>query len=130
MNPVFKIDNVSYNVRIPDGGLKRSSSVLDGENAGRTKSGRMIRDIIGTYFNYTLQIETKGLDVAQYDALYEALTAPVDYHTITVPYGQGSLTFQAYISNSEDVLVTMENNRNTWGGLSISFIAIAPARTP
>lgn len=130
MNPVFKIDGVSYNVRVPDGGLKRSASVLDGDNAGRAKSGRMIRDIIGTYYNYTLQIETNGLDVAQYDNLYEVLTSPEEYHTIEVPYGQGTLTFQAYISNAEDAVVTMENGRNTWGGLSINFIAMAPARTP
>lgn len=130
MNPVFKIDDVAYNVRIPDGGLKRSASVLDGDNAKRAKSGRMIRDIIGTYYNYTLQIETCGMDAAQYDALYEVLTAPADYHTIVMPYGQGTLTFQAYISNAEDAVVTMENGRNTWGGLSINFIAMAPARTP
>ena len=130
MNPVFKIDGVAYNVRIPAGGLQRSASVLDGDNAKRAKSGRMIRDIIGTYYNYTLKIETYGMDAVQYDTLYEVLTAPADYHTIVMPYGQGTLTFQAYISNAEDAVVTMENSRNTWGGLSINFIAMAPARTP
>lgn len=130
MNPVFKIDDVAYNVIVPDGGIKRSASVLDGENAGRAKSGRMIRDIVGTYYNYTLQIETNGLNANQYDALYEVLTAPVDYRTIVVPYGQGTLTFQGYISNVEDTIKMIEGDRITWGGLSVNFIAMAPARTP
>lgn len=129
MQAVFKVDGVAYNVRVPDGGLKRSASILDGDNAGRAKSGRMIRDIIGTYYNYTLQIDTSGLDVEAYDSLYQVLTAPVDCHTLEVPYGQGTLTFQAYVSNAEDAIVTMEGRRNTWGGLSINFIAMAPART-
>lgn len=129
MNPIFKVDGIAYNVLVPDGGLKRSAAVLDGDNVGRTKSGRIIRDIIGTYYNYTLQIDTRGLDVEQYDALYGVLTAPEEYHTIVMPYGQATLTFQAYVSNVDDSLVTMEGNRNRWGGLSVTFIAMGPERT-
>ena len=53
---IVTVDGTSYDVRVPAGGLKRSFQVLDGENAGRTLSGRMVRDIIGTFYNYELQI--------------------------------------------------------------------------
>ena len=54
MKPVFKVDGVSYNVIVPEGGLKRQGRVLDGESVGRMLSGRMMRDIVGTYYNYAI----------------------------------------------------------------------------
>lgn len=128
MNPIFSVDGVAYAVTVPEGGLKRSGKVLDGENATRTKSGKMVRDVIGTYYNYALTIETQHLDTAQYDALYEVLSAPVDSHTITIPYGQGAITFEAYVANVDDELKRMQEGRNLWGGLTFSFIAMEPKR--
>ena len=129
MNPAFKIDGVAYNVTIPDGGLKRSAKILDGDNAERAKSGRMIRDIIGTYYNYNVQLDTKNLDVSSYDRLFEVLTAPVDSHTVVIPYGQGMLTFEAYVSGADDVIKLIQEERTLWGDLSFSFIAMGPQRT-
>lgn len=129
MKPIFKVDGVSYNVIVPEGGLKRQGRVLDGESVGRMLSGRMKRDIVGTYYNYALQIDTRNLDVAQYDALYQVLSAPVDYHTVILPYGQSTLTFQAYVTNLDDELVLMQEGRNLWGNLSFTFIAMQPERT-
>ncbi len=128
MDAVFTLDGIRYNVTVPAGGIKRSASVLDGDNAGRVKSGRMIRDIIGTYYNYTIQIETSRLDVASYDRLYESITAPVDSHIVIVPYGQSTLRFEGYISNAEDSIRTIDNGTNFWGGLSINIIAMEPQR--
>lgn len=129
MSP-FTLDGVSYNVFVPEDGIKRSGQVLDGENAGRTPSGAMIRDVIGTYYNYTIDLDTSQTDVEEYDKLYEALTAPVDCHSLTVPYGQDTLTFKAYVTSAEDTLRTMAGGTNLWGGLSINFIAMKPQRTP
>ena len=126
MQTVFTIDGKSYNVSVTD--LQRKASVLDGENAGRVMSG-LIR-IIGTYYNYSMTLDTRSLDFADYDALYELLTAPVDCHSITVPSGQGTATFDAYISNADDVLNRMDGSRNLWGDLQINFVAMAPKRYP
>lgn len=129
MKPIFKVDGVAYNVIVPEGGLKRQGRVLDGESVGRMLSGRMMRDIVGTYYNYAMQIDTRNLDVAQYDALYQVLSAPVDYHTVILPYGQSTLTFQAYVTNLDDELVLMQDGRNLWGNLSFTFVAMQPERT-
>lgn len=127
---VFTLDGKAYNVFVPADGIRRSGQILDGENAGRTLSGMMIRDIIGTYYNYSISIDTQQLQVEEYDALYDAVTAPVDYHELTVPYGQGELSFRAYITGAEDVLKTMESGINRWGDLTLSFVAMAPQRRP
>lgn len=126
----FMIDGRSYDVLVPDGGIKRSGKVLDGDNVGRSKAGRMIRDIIGTYYNYSMEIDAKGLSVGDYDALYETLSAPDDSHRIVVPYGQGKLSFEAYVSNVDDTLLRMQDGQNLWGGLSFNFVATEPKRRP
>ncbi len=123
------MDGVSYDLILQPGGLKRSASVLDGSNAGRVKSGRMQRDIIGTFYNYSLLLNTSNLTADAYDRLYEVLTAPQDSHIVTFPYGQGDLTFEAYISNAEDVLKYVYPNRNLWGDLAINFVSMEPNRT-
>ena len=111
----FMIDGVAYNVAVPS--RKRKFSVLDGKNAGRT------------FYNYTLELDTKMLDRAQYDALYEVLSAPEDSHTVVFPYGQTTLSFEAYVTSGEDALVRMTGSGNYWKGLKVNLIAMAPQRT-
>lgn len=129
MDAVFQLDGRAYNMIVPADGIKRSFQVLDGDNAGRTLSGIMSRDIIGTYYNYSLTVQPHGNDPAEYDAFYEAISAPVDSHSLRFPYGQSTLTFQAYITSGEDTLQFQENGQNYWGGLTINFIAMGPQRT-
>lgn len=126
----FKVDGKYYNVGVSE--LKRSASVLDGENAGRVKSGAMIRDIIGTYYNYTVTLDPRNLSDGEYDSLYQTLTAPVDSHDVVFPYGQSTLSFKAYVSGAEDTLVKTDDvtGKNLWSGLSITFTAMKPQRLP
>lgn len=130
MKAVFKVDGVAYNVLVEPGALRRKASILDGENAGRAKSGRMIRDIIGTYYNYSLTLDTRGMDVTSYDSLFEALSAPVDSHTIEMPYGQGTLAFEAYVSNVNDQMEDASGRHTVWGGMTVTFTSMAPQRIP
>lgn len=127
---VFTIDGKAYNVFVPADGIRRSGQILDGENAGRTLSGSMIRDIIGTYYNYSISIDADNTDSAEYDALYNVITAPVDSHLLEVPYGQTTLVFEAYITSAADTLKSMANGVNRWGDLTISFVAMEPQRRP
>ena len=56
--------------------LTRNFSVLDGENAGRVTTGEMVRDIIGTFYNYTVEIDPDAASREDYDAFYERISAP------------------------------------------------------
>lgn len=126
---VFTIDGVEYpNIHVSS--LKRSFSVLDGSNAGRTMDGAMQRDIIGTYYNYSMEIDPYNSDPSEYDRLYEVLSAPQDSHVIVVPYAQETFTFQAYVTNGEDELFHASGGLNAWDKLSVNFIAMTPQRRP
>lgn len=129
MTSVLSLDGKAYpNLHVVS--LKRSFSVLDGDNAGRVMTGAMKRDIIGTYYNYSMEIDPVSSDLAEYDEFYEAISAPVDSHVLIVPYAQTTLTFDAYVSNGEDELVSKYGNRNEWQNLAVNFIAMNPKRTP
>ena len=121
---LIKIDGKDYDVINSE--LTRSFQVLDGENAGRTLDGEMHRDVIGTYYNYTWKLEPKNIE--DYSELYDVLSSPDDYHTITIPYNQSTKTFKAYVTNGQDQLRRQEDGVNYWTGLSINFIAISPNR--
>ena len=121
------LDGVNY-PNIHFASIKRSFAVMDGENAGRVMTGRMERDIIGTYYNYAAEVDADDASAAEYDAFYEVISAPEDYHTIIVPYGQTTMSFEAYVANGEDELEAMLNGCNRWGGLTINFIAMEPQR--
>ena len=108
--------------------LTRNFAVLDTELSGRNTAGQMSRDIIGTYYNYTMEIDADAASREDYDAFYWEISDPVDSHTLIVPFGQGTLTFQAYVTNGQDELTLMEPAANRWGNLQINFIAMAPQR--
>ena len=129
MNSVLSLDGKAYpNLHVVS--LKRSFSVLDGDNAGRVMTGAMTRDIIGTYYNYSLEIDSVTSNPEEYDEFYETISAPVDSHVLTVPYAQTTITFDAYVANGEDELVSKYGSRNDWQNLAINFIAMKPKRTP
>ena len=129
MNSVLSLDGKAYpNLHVVS--LKRSFSVLDGDNAGRVMTGAMTRDIIGTYYNYSLETDSVTSNPEEYDEFYETISAPVDSHVLTVPYAQTTLTFDAYVANGEDELVSKYGSRNDWQNLAINFVAMKPKRTP
>lgn len=126
---VFTVDGVEYkNIHVLS--VKRSFSVLDGENAGRTMDGAMQRDIIGTYYNYSVEIDPSDSNPDEYDSLYEVLSAPQNSHIVSFPYGRDILTFNAYVSNGEDELFDAVDGVNRWDKLSINFISMSPQRRP
>ena len=127
---LVSIDGIYYNIFIPEGGIKRSFSIADTDKAGRVLTGEMIRDIIGTYYNYTVEFNTNFLSETEYDELYERVSNPVDSHKILVPYGQQTLEFDAYVTGGEDSLERITGSGNKWTGLSINFIAMKPKRRP
>lgn len=133
MQNIVSIDGTFFNVRIPEKGIKRKFTILDDESAGRIQSGGMHRSIIGTFYNYTVLFDTSSLSREEYDLLYDTLSAPVDSHIIIVPYGQGTLTYEAYVTEGEDVIEKIKqvgtDNEIDWTGLSVQFIAMEPQRS-
>ena len=123
---VVTIDGASFDVGVEY--IKRQARIEDGPNAGNSKRGDWIRDVYGTYYDYILAFDTSaGLSRADYDTLYSILTAPVEFHTLVVPYGQSTLSFAAGITGAEDNVILMDDG-TVWGNLSITFRAKSPQR--
>ena len=68
------------------------------------------------------------MKVAEYDALYEALTAPVESIEVTMPYGQTEITFDAQINVSSDSIKANSTQMRRWGELKFTCEAIRPQR--
>lgn len=125
---VFTVDGKAYpGLAVME--LKRSFSVLDTANSGRTiADGKMHRDIIGTYYNYELTL--KIMNQQQYDDFYEIISSPTTSHVVTLPYGQGSMTMDAYVTDGEDSLKLITEKGNLWDEITIKFVAMEARRTP
>lgn len=124
---MFVIDGNDYSAIVTS--LTRNFSVADGENAGRTTDGRMHRDLIGTYYNYSITLKTDLLGQDKYNELYEIISAPVESHEIKVAYGNQILAFEAYITQGSDDLIRQYSETDRyWSNLSFDFIAMEPAR--
>jgi hypothetical protein len=127
------MDGIEYDVdvgiRIDE--LERSFEKLSTDKSGRTQNGRMYINIIGTFYNYKMTFRRgTGCSLEDYEKFFEALSAPVPFNVITVPYGQTSLTFEAYITKASQQLIRSAHNKHYWGPISISFISREPQKAP
>lgn len=123
---VVTIDGTPFDVGVAY--IKRKARIPDGPNAGEAKRGDWIRDVYGTFYDYILAFDTSaGLSKEDYDTMYSLLTAPVEFHTLVVPYGQSTLSFYAGITGAEDNVILMDDG-TVWGNLSITFRAKTPQR--
>jgi len=124
---IFTIDGVDLRLWVT--GIKRSFAVTDSEHSGRLQNYEMYRDVIGTFYNYTLTVEPDPDHRADYNTFYDIITAPTAFHTVVFPYGQETLEFAAYVSSGDDEYDSV-TQIDRWSGLSIQFIAKEPQRRP
>ena len=88
------MDGKSYRLRVRYNTMERAFELRSGDNEGYMLSGRHERDLLGTGYSYQFSVEPDPRHPEDYDAFYEAISAPVDSHEITMPYGQSTITFQ------------------------------------
>ena len=124
------MDGTAYRVRVRHNTLVRSFALLEGPNAGDMLTGRHERDLLGTGYSYQLAVEPAPEAPEDYDRFYEALSAPVDTHTITLPYGQGTMTFEAEILGGSDTWGGRLAGYDRWSGLVVEYRYIQPQRVP
>ena len=128
MKNVITVDGRQFNVSVVE--VSRTCEIEEGDNSDTLMSGRYKRDIKGTMLSYNVTFGTSALSPQDYDDLFEILSSPQEYHTISIPYGQGEKTFSAYITNVSDALKRVKTAYNHWDSLSVSFKSISPIRFP
>lgn len=125
---VFSMDGMPYNVSVLE--LTRKFSVMDTDKSGRTMDGIMFRDVIGTYYNYTMTVAARDGDEDALESFWEAISRPDESHACTFPYGQKTLTQHMYVTSGSQDLKMMREGKNEWGEIQVNFIAMAPEVTP
>jgi len=124
---VIIIDGETFDIPIIS--LDESCDFLD-KFAERTVDGKLKRELIGVYFNQQIRFGAPT-DTAELAALWEKLTEPVEFHTVTVPDADGvDFTFSAYFANVRRSLRKHTAAKTFWKSLTVNFIAEEPARTP
>ena len=124
------MDGVTYRLRVRYETLGRNFHLDDGENADYMLSGLYQRDLLGTYYDYTMEVEPDPRYPEDYDSFFDAISAPVPSHTLTLPYGQSTMTFQAMVTEGSDLYRGQVAGRRRWGGLQVQFTAQKPQREP
>lgn len=124
MSEFLIIDGITYRVPIIE--LKRKADILD-KYAYRSEDGILHREVIGTYYNYSLKIGTIN-DPVLYNTLFEVLSAPVDYHTVELP--NDHVAFKGYFSSVSDEVSRVRPDGTKYKELSCNLTARAPRRRP
>ncbi len=122
---MITIDGTIFNVGIVK--ITRKASISK-ENLGTTLDERKHYDVRGTYYDYDVLFNTKAMNISEYDRLYEVITAPVEFHTVTLPYGQSTITFIAHTKASSDSIVFSYTGKRKWGGFTVTFESLEPQR--
>lgn len=118
------IDGVEYPVKIVE--LQRSADILD-KFAYRSEDGNLHREVIGTYYNYTLNIGTEH-DLELYNTLFEVLSNPVASHQVMLPHD--NVQFEGYFSSIKDKVLLVSEDGTLYTGLSCKLTAMRPRKTP
>ena len=123
----IRVDGIHFD--IPMVSLKRSADFLD-KYAERTEDGVLHRELIGVYYNYTLTVGTSSaFGETEYEAFWDKMTEPVEFHEISMPVKDGYYTFIGYISSVSDEYEKILENKAVFKGFTCKFTAQRPART-
>lgn len=124
------VDGKEYKVFVIYPSRMRRFAIMEGANTGTALSSRKIRDILGTAYSYSMSIKPDPKAPDDYDAFYEAISAPVECHRVIMPFGQETLEFDAAVYSGEDTDMGVAGSTRRWDGLQITFEAMEPQRRP
>ena len=132
MSNYVKINGTSFDVAVSISDYEESFSVLDGPNAGRsTGTGRMIRDVLGTFIGHKITFFNNG-NTSSFDALWDFLIAHSvdDSVSLVAADGQTDISYSAYYTSGKRTLKRASGGVNLWDEIEINFIPISPQVTP
>lgn len=120
----IKINGKVFDADVAISKYNRSFNTLDGDNAGRVMTGRMVRDILGTYIGNKITAFRRGDNYEGLDEFWDYLVAhSVDDSVILeAADGQTTISYEAYYTSASQDLEKVENGVNYWGEIDINFI--------
>lgn len=116
---LLTVDGIQYNVFLVS--LGRSIKVESGKNSGTFISGERFYDAKNSYYQYNMSINPFLTHKEDYEKLYLVFGTPVETHEITLPYGQGELTFNAHVASVSDNCGKLNPPNTIWEGMSVTL---------
>lgn len=128
----IKLNGVEFDTEIAISAYNRNFNVLDGDNAGRVLSGRMIRDIIGTYIGNKITVFRRGDNYKGLDNFWDYLVAHSvdDSVMLEAADGQKTINYEAYYTSASQDIEKVDGGVNYWGEIEVNFIPIDAQVTP
>ena len=120
----IKLNGVEFDADVAISAYNRNFNVLDGPNAGRVLTGRMIRDVIGTYLGHKITVFRRGDDYAGLDEFWEYLYQHSidDSVLLEAADGQKTISYQAYYTSASQDIEKVEKGVIFWGEIEVNFI--------
>lgn len=128
----IKLNGIEFDADVAIGEYERNFNVLDGDNAGRAISGRMVRDIIGTYLGNSMTLMRRADNYEGLDTLWDYLVkhSVDDSVMLQAADGQTTIEYEAYYTSATQKLAKVENGVRYWGDISINFIPMSAQVKP
>ncbi len=128
----IKLNGITFDADVAISKYNRYFNVLDGENAGRVMTGRMVRDVIGTYLGHKVTVFRRGDNYKGLDDFWAYLYAHSvdDSVQLEAADGQTTIAYEAYYTSASQDIEKVENGVNYWGEIEINFIPIEAQVTP
>lgn len=128
----IKLNGVEFDADVAISSYQRNFNVLDGDNAGRVMTGRMVRDIIGTYIGHKLTVFRRGNNYEGLDNFWDYLVAHSidDSVMLEAADGQTTISYEAYYTSGTQEIEKVENGVNFWGEIEVSFVPMEAKVTP
>jgi len=120
----IKLNGIEFDADVAISKYNRNFNVLDGENAGRVMTGRMVRDIIGTYIGHKLTVFRRGDNYQGLDTFWDYLVehSVDDSVMLEAADGQSMISYEAYYTSASQDIENVESGVNYWGEIEINFI--------
>lgn len=128
----IKLNGRSFDTDVAISKYNRNFNVLDGENAGRVMTGRMVRDIIGTYIGHKITVFRRGDNYAGLDEFWDYLVAHSvdDSIMLEAADGQTTISYEAYYTSASQDIEQVIDGVNYWGEIEVNFIPMEAQVTP
>lgn len=121
------IDGVTFNAEWKSDSFEVTADIINGDESGRLQGNKdMYLDYVGTFFNSGGEIVRKReCTDEEWSNLFLTLSNPINNHTVIIPFLQGYLQTEVYISQVKSKLKNRMLGRNKWSSsYSVTYTAM------